>query len=96
MTIYISGGITNNPDYINDFANAEQEVKNNFPAARIINPARLNSVLPKLEWKEYMIVCIDLLEISDAIYMVSGWKDSAGACVEYGYALGKDKVIINA
>ena len=35
-----------------------------------------------------------MLDIADAIYMMTGWEKSKGACIEYGYAQAKDKKII--
>ena len=34
-----------------------------------------------------------LLDMADAIYMLSGWRYSSGACMEYGYARANDKII---
>ena len=43
---------------------------------------------------EYMRMSFLMLDMCDAIYMMDGWRESAGACMEYGYALAKDKIIL--
>lgn len=47
MKIYISGAITNNPNYKEDFERAEDYLQREYPGAEIINPALVNSHLPK-------------------------------------------------
>ena len=41
-----------------------------------------------------MEIDIRLIDLCDAIYMIRGWEMSRGANREYGYALGKGKVIM--
>ena len=43
MKIYISGAITNNPNYKEDFERAEDFLQREYPSADIINPALVNS-----------------------------------------------------
>ena len=55
MKIYISGAITNNPNYKEDFERAEDYLQREYPNAEIINPALVNSHLPKsTTHEEYM------------------------------------------
>ena len=91
MRIYISGPITNVPDYKEKFARAEQNLKAKYPNEEIINPTVLDK-LP-LEYYEYMKLDLMLLDMCDAIYMMNGWEKSKGACIEFGYALAKGKAI---
>lgn len=35
---------------------------------------------------EYMRVCLEMLKMCDAIYMIPGWETSKGATKEYEYA----------
>ena len=91
MKIYISGPITNTPDYISNFSAAEHNLKSEYQNAEIINPTVLDK-LP-LEYDEYMKLDLMLLDMCDAIYMMNGWEKSKGACIEFGYALAKGKSI---
>ena len=91
MRIYISGPITNVPDYKEKFARAEQNLKAKYPDAEIINPTVLDK-LP-LEYDEYMKLDLMLLDMCDAIYMMNGWEKSKGACIEFGYSIAKGKAI---
>lgn len=92
MRIYISGPITNVPDYLERFARAEQKLKTEYPDADIINPTVLEK-LP-LEYDEYMKLDLVLIDMCDAIYMINGWKKSKGACIEFGYAIAKELTIL--
>lgn len=95
MKIYISGAITSNPNYKEDFERAEDYLQREFPKAEIINPALVNSYLPKsTTHEEYMRMSFCMLDMADAIFMISNWKTSCGASQEYGYALAKDKAIL--
>lgn len=93
MRIYISGPITNTPDYISNFSVAEQKLKSEYPNAEIINPTVLDK-LP-LEYDEYMKLDLMLLDMCDAIYMMNGWEKSKGACIEFGYAVAKELIILS-
>ena len=80
MRIYISGPITNNPEYMEQFAKAAETI-----AARgykYINPAELGKVLPDAEWEDYMVIACELLQKADAITMLAGWDKSKGARFE--------------
>lgn len=95
MKIYISGAITNNPNYKEDFERAEDYLQREYPSADIINPALVNSCLPKsTTYEEYMKMSLCMLEMCDAIYMLNGWNKSCGANREYGYAIAKDKIVM--
>lgn len=84
--IYISGAITNDTDYKAHFFRANNDLLSDGYQS-IINPALVNSMLPKdFTHEEYMKVCIAMLECCDAIYMLDGWKNSKGANIEYQYA----------
>lgn len=92
MKIYISGPITNKLDYMKDFDRAERELLSQ--GHEVINPAKINSFLPKdTTHEQYMNFSFMLLDMADAIYMLSGWRYSSGACMEYGYARAMDKII---
>lgn len=94
--IYISGPITGNKNYMVDFLQAEKKLLESFRGeAEVINPARILHELPEsATWTECMRLCYKLLDMADAVYMLPGWTKSKGACIEYGYALAKDKMLI--
>ena len=95
MKVYISGPITGHDDYMERFEEAEQEIRNKFgDNIEVVNPAKVNSMLPKMTWKQYMDICLTILPMCDYIYMMEGWEHSTGACIEYGYALASDISII--
>lgn len=90
--IYLSGPITGIVDYHQRFEKAKVELvaagyKN------IANPAELDGVINEGKYDEYMNLCMNLLDMCDVVVMLPGWKESIGANREYGYALGKDKLI---
>ena len=83
MRIYISGPITNNPNYVEDFERAEEYLKTKYPDAEVINPAKISQLLPKsFSWEEYMAVCIALVFRTDKLYLLKGWEKSRGAQYE--------------
>lgn len=93
MRVYISGPITGVPDYMDKFAETEKELKEK--SYTVVNPAKINYGMPEdMTYEEYMEIDIRLIELCDAIYMIRGWEMSRGANREYGYALGKGKVIM--
>jgi hypothetical protein len=89
--VYLSGSITNNDNYKSNFASAENFLSQMGYIA--LNPARLDEVSNKpLTYEQYMQICYRLVDISDIIFMVSGWQKSKGANAELSYAksLGKE------
>ena len=87
--VYLSGKITDNPDYKKDFACAELFLSQ--IGYMVVNPARLDEVAKELTYEQYMQICYRLIDIADIIFMVSGWQKSKGANAELSYAksLGK-------
>lgn len=95
MRIFISGGIAGVPGYKEHFEEAEKRLKRLNEEIEIINPAKLPDVMPEsTTHEEYMKICFYLIDISDGIYQIAGWEKSPGACQEYGYALGKGKMMM--
>ena len=81
--IYISGKITDNPNYKADFEAAGLALK--IAGFQPVNPAEEH--LPDgATWADYMRHGIKLLCDSDAIYMLRGWRESAGAKIEHKLA----------
>lgn len=89
MKIYISGKITNNTNYTEEFVKAEEILKEKFPGATVINPADVS--LPSIcNWDDYMVICLRLLDKATHIYMLDNWVHSKGACTEHLHALEND------
>ena len=89
--VYLSGRITGNENYKKDFSVAEEYLHR--LGYIVVSPARLDELSSdKLSYEQYMKVCYSLIDISDIIFMVSGWQDSKGARAELIYAksIGKE------
>ena len=89
MKIYISGKITGDSDYKAKFARAEEKLK--AAGHAVMNPA----VLPDgFGYDEYMSICHAMLDVCDAIYLLTDWRQSEGARKEYNRTmwLGKDAI----
>ena len=84
MKIFISGKMTGVKDYnFPAFNKAEGELaKLGF---EVLNPAS-TGVIDEWEYKDYMRASIDMLLDADAIYMLWGWRNSAGATLEHQLA----------
>ena len=91
MKIYVSGGITGVSNFKENFANAQIELEEK--GYEVINPAIVE--LPKsCTCDDYMKVTLSMLDLADGIYMLSNWRESKGALVEYGYALAQGKNVL--
>lgn len=92
-TVYISGGITNVPNYMERFTKAESDlIKQGY---EVVNPARINANLPMIcTHEDYMKVSMAELSICDTIYLLKGYETSSGAMEELTYALKNGYTII--
>ena len=93
MKIYISGAISNTDDFMERFAKAEKELKEQ--GYSVVNPAKVNAQLPEnTSYEEYMKMCFCMLDMCDSICMLKGFEKSCGANRELGYAMAKDMIIM--
>lgn len=93
MRIYISGPVTNVLDYKEKFDQAEKYLKETYPNAEIINPTMI--VLPEsCTHEDYMKIDFMLLDLCNAVYFMQGWEWSKGACMERGYAVARDLIVL--
>ena len=83
--VYISGAITNNPDFKSDFKKAREKWESE--GYTVIDPSHLIDVFPDGTHEQYMNICMELLKMADVVFMMDGWQNSKGAIMEYGYAL---------
>lgn len=87
-TIYISGGMSNYPDHnfpaFNRAAEFLREV--NMGRIEVINPAD-TGIVEGWSWSDYLRYDLRLLVKADSIYMLKGWEDSKGACLERHVAI---------
>ena len=85
--IYLSGGISKNPNYKADFRRAERKMR--AAGFEVINPVTLISVVPLKSHRDYMDIALAWLKKADAVLMLCGWSTSEGAVEEYNTAKQK-------
>lgn len=87
---YISGRITKNKHWQEDFLNAENYLKKKNPHDVIINPLRIDKVVQRTftnpKYQDYILFDIKALITCNYIYMLRGWWRSRGARLEYHIA----------
>lgn len=80
MKVYLSGAITNNPDYMQEFKQAEELLT--ALGHEVVNPTILDCASKYLDYAEFMIFDLQLLRKCDAIYFLGSWSKSDGAKIE--------------
>ena len=89
--IYISGPVSNNPSYRMDFERTEKTLL--VYGFDVVNPVK--NVCAGQEWAWCMKRDIKLLMDCDAIFMMNGWRTSAGAVIEHDLAVKLSMEVIN-
>ena len=91
--VYISGPISNAPDYLINFAGAKSRLLR--CGYEVVNPAQMCLSLPvSFTHDQYMEICLAALKCCDTIYLLNGWQNSVGAKIEAEYALFNNYVLI--
>lgn len=81
MKIYIAGKITGNPHYKLQFRATEEMLQRE--RYTVLNPADLPAGMKPAD---YMRICFAMLDSADIVFFQSGWEESEGARLEFGYA----------
>ena len=88
MKIYISGKITGlKPEEANrNFMEADRALREK--GHKTVNPLMIAATIQDMDWKTFMGIAYAVIhdESIDAVYMLRNWKDSMGACIEWGWA----------
>lgn len=90
MKVYIAGKVRGLKDYKKYFKEAQDKLE--AEGHVVLNPAELPE---GLDGKDYMPICLSMLEVADAIYMLPNWIDSEGSAIEFAYAKCQGKIILN-
>lgn len=93
MKIYIAGKISglNRSNVIQKFEAAQKSL------SKMGHQVFIPCVLPAYEevsHEDYLHICYAIIDVCDAVYMLSDWQQSEGARLEYEYAIEKKKQII--
>lgn len=86
--IYISGRITGEPDYKAKFAAAKEKLQKDYT---VMLPTFIDA---ELDYEAYMHIDLAMIDVCDAIYLMTGWELSPGARREASYAKDKRLEII--
>ena len=79
---YISGSISNNPQYVSQFKKAENLLKG--MGYEVFNPAA--HFREDWSWNDYMKRDLRILLECDSIVFLKGWEQSKGAKLEHRIA----------
>lgn len=91
MVVYLAGSISKRLDtYQYDFSDAETVFRG--MGHIVLSPAWMPVGLKS--WEDYMKISCAMLEASDAVVFLEGWKESKGAKLEHKRAKELKKKII--
>ena len=90
MVVYIAGKMTGLPDLGRPkFQAAAKKLRDD--GFVVLNPAELPDGMPG---DRYMPICLAMVGVADAVFLLNGWRDSPGAILERNYAHYQGKLII--
>lgn len=81
MNIYLSGSISNDPNFKEKFVLKAEELTSK--GHNVYNPAQHP---PMFTWEQFMQLDLTALSFCDAIYLMNGWEQSKGAKIEHDAA----------
>ena len=95
MIGYLSGPITGNLNYMQQFDRAASELAQ--AGYDVINPAALDRVIPtgRLSYDTIMNLDLELLALADYLVQLPGWEDSKGCNRELGFAQARDIIVVS-
>lgn len=102
-SIYLSGKISGDSNYLEKFAVVTKVLRTAYPAARIFNPAwefleiskKLKESVSEEAGHEILVdTCLKIMEYYEAIAIMPDWSDSAGAIRELKAAMKSGMKII--
>lgn len=95
MIGYLSGPITGNLNYMQQFDRAASELAQ--AGYDVINPAALDRVIPtsRLSYDTIMNLDLELLALADYLVQMPGWEDSKGCNRELGFAQARDLIVVS-
>lgn len=90
MRVFLSGKISDDPDYKAKFKQAQKWLESK--GCVVLSPA----ILPLgFDYEAYMRMCFAMMEGCDVVCLLPNWKESAGARREQRYAEFTGKRIMN-
>lgn len=95
MIGYLSGPITGNLNYMQQFDRAASELAQ--AGYDVINPAALDRVIPtgRLSYDTIMNLDLELLALADYLVQLPGWEDSKGCNRELGFAQARGIIVVS-
>lgn len=80
MNVFISGKINDNPNFMEDFAKAEEKLK--AKGYNVINPTKASNLLEYFDYADFMINSFILMKKCQAVYFLANWEDSTSSQIE--------------
>ena len=85
-TIFISGPISNVPNYRENFKRAQKHLKS-LGYKNIINPAKIVKLIPdSISYDDALDIDLHFLSLCNKIYVLNNWQKSTGSSTEVRYA----------